>query len=299
MSDFVQQSGAVCEFANSDSWVILSPIEQSIKRKIEAVGTPLKDWDINIYRGVLTGYNEAFIISTEKREEILANCQSEDERERTAELIRPILRGRDIKRYGYEWAELWLIATFPSRHYDIEEYPAVKRYLLSFSLERLEQIGKTHIVNGECIKSRKKTNNKWFETQDSISYWEDFSKPKIMYSEIVRSPQFYFDDCGQFFPEATTFILIGEHLRYLYNIFHSRTFTYFFKRFYAGGGLGEDGYRYKKAFFEKLPIPKMIGTLNQQVIEIANQYSEIEMNCFDLFSFTKEEVEFIESQQNQ
>lgn len=77
------------EFSSSDSWVILSPIEQSIKRKIEAVGTPLKDWGINIYRGVLTGYNEAFIISTEKRDEILANCQSEDERKRTAELIRP------------------------------------------------------------------------------------------------------------------------------------------------------------------------------------------------------------------
>ena len=97
--------------AKDDSWVILSPIEQSIKRKIEAVGTPLKDWDINIYRGVLTGYNEAFIISTEKREEILANCKSEDERTRTAELIRPILRGRDIKRYGYDWANLWLINT--------------------------------------------------------------------------------------------------------------------------------------------------------------------------------------------
>ena len=91
MSVFVQQSGSECEFSNSDSWVILSPIEQSIKRKIEAVGTPLKDWDINIYRGVLTGYNEAFIISTEKRDEILANCQTEDERTRTAELIRPFL----------------------------------------------------------------------------------------------------------------------------------------------------------------------------------------------------------------
>lgn len=88
LSVFVQQNGAECDFNNSDSWVILSPIEQSIKRKIEAVGTPLKDWDINIYRGVLTGYNEAFIISTEKREEILANCKSEDERTRTAELIR-------------------------------------------------------------------------------------------------------------------------------------------------------------------------------------------------------------------
>ena len=88
----MQQEGVVCDFVSSDSWVILSPIEQSIKQKIEAVGTPLKDWDINIYRGVLTGYNDAFIISTEKRNEILVNCQTEDERIRTAELIRPNFR---------------------------------------------------------------------------------------------------------------------------------------------------------------------------------------------------------------
>ena len=130
----MQQSGSVCEFSNSDSWVILSPIEQSIKRKIEAVGTPLKDWDINIYRGVLTGYNEAFIISTEKRDEILANCQTEDERTRTAELIRPILRGRDIKRYGYNWANLWLINTHNGirgklERVHIEDYPAIKAHL--------------------------------------------------------------------------------------------------------------------------------------------------------------------------
>ena len=294
LSDFVQQQNSVCDFGSSDSWVVLSPIEQSIKKKIEAVGTPLRDWNINIYRGVLTGCNEAFIINTEKRDEILANCQTDDERTRTAELIRPILRGRDIKRYGYEWAELWLIATFPSRHYSIDEYLAVKQYLLSFGIERLEQTGKTHIVNGEKVKARKKTHNKWFETQDSISYWEDFSKPKIMYSEIVRSPQFYLDEQGQFFPEATTFILTGEHLRYLYNIFHSKVFTYFFKHFYAGGGLGEDGYRYKKVFFEKLPIPKMIGTPNQQVIERANENINIEKNCLLLFNFSEDEIKEIE-----
>ena len=112
----------------------LTPIEQSIKRKIEAVGTPLKDWDIQIYRGVLTGCNEAFIISTEKRNEILSNCQSEDERKRTEELIRPILRGRDIKRYGYDWANLWLINTHNGvkgkiPRIDIEDYPAVKAHL--------------------------------------------------------------------------------------------------------------------------------------------------------------------------
>ncbi len=174
-SDFLEQENSICDFSNSDSWVILSPIEQSIKSKIEAVGTPLRDWDIQINYGIKTGCNEAFIIDTAKRDEILANCQTEDERRRTEEIIRPILRGRDIKRYSYEWAGLYLIATFPSRHYDIDDYPAVRDYLLSFGIERLEQTGETHIVNGNSIKSRKKTNNKWFEMQDSISYWEDYA----------------------------------------------------------------------------------------------------------------------------
>jgi type II restriction/modification system DNA methylase subunit YeeA len=103
MSNFVEQQHSFCDFSNSDSWVILSPIEQSIKRKIEAVGTPLRDWDIQINYGIKTGYNDAFIINTAKRDEILSNCQTEDERKRTDDLIRPILRGRDIKRYVYNW----------------------------------------------------------------------------------------------------------------------------------------------------------------------------------------------------
>ena len=90
MSDFVKQTASPCAFTSSDSWVILSPIEQRIKRKIESVGTPLKDWDIQINYGIKTGCNEAFIISTEKRDEILANCKTADERKRTEALIRPI-----------------------------------------------------------------------------------------------------------------------------------------------------------------------------------------------------------------
>lgn len=90
MSVFVEQQYSVCYFSGGETWTILSPIEQSIKRKIESVGTPLKDCEINIYRGVLTGFNDAFIISTEKRDEILANCQTEDEKMRSAEIIRPI-----------------------------------------------------------------------------------------------------------------------------------------------------------------------------------------------------------------
>lgn len=137
MSDFVRQSSFIAEFGTSEAWVILTPIEQSIKRKIESVGTPLKDWDIQINYGIKTGFNEAFIISSEKRDEILANCADEQERTRTENLIRPILRGRDIKRYGYKWSGLWLINTHNGvkgkiERIRIEDYPSVKAYLDQF-----------------------------------------------------------------------------------------------------------------------------------------------------------------------
>ena len=254
LSILVQQQAVECNFASSDSWVILSPIEQSIKQKIDTIGTPLKNWNINIYRGVLTGYNDAFIISTEKRNEILANCQTEDERTRTAELIRPILRGRDIKRYAYNWAGLYLIATFPSRHYDIEMYPAVKQYLLTFGIEKLEQTGKTYIVNGEKIKARKKTNNKWFEIQDSISYWEDFSKPKIVWGEISDKSKFAFDFSGEYIPEATTFYLNGEYIEYLLTALNSSVSEWLFSK--TGTTTGVGTIRWKKYTIEQLIVAK-------------------------------------------
>ncbi len=84
---------------------------------------------------------------------------------------RPILRGRDIKRYSFEFANLYIIATFPSKQYNIEDYPAIKNHFLSYGIKRMEQTGNKYVVNGELISARKKTNNKWFETQDSINYW--------------------------------------------------------------------------------------------------------------------------------
>ena len=109
MSVFVKHAATPCVFTSSESWVILSPIEQSIKRKIEAVGTPLKDWGIQINYGIKTGCNEAFIIDEAKRAEILSWCHDANERKRTEQIIRPILRGRDVKRYAYNWAGLYLL----------------------------------------------------------------------------------------------------------------------------------------------------------------------------------------------
>ena len=298
MSDFVQQQHTICNFSNEESWVILSPIEQSIKQKIESVGTPLKDWDIKIYRGVLTGYNDAFIISTDKRNEILANCQTEDERLRTVELIRPILRGRDIKRYGYNWADLWLIATFPSRHYDIEMYPAVKTHLLSFGKERLEQTGKKYIINGEEVKARKKTSNKWFETQDSISYWDDFNQPKIVFQEIVQESQFLLDANENFFCNDTGRIIVGKHLYHLLGILNSELFFFSVKHFYGGGVLGEHGIRMKHTFFENFPCLAFDERIESIAKKLQQFYSNtLSQNLNDyimtLYQLTDEEKLYI------
>lgn len=283
MSDFVQQQGTRCQFTGNYSWVILSAIEQSIKRKIEAVGTPLRDWDINIYRGVLTGYNEAFIVDTAKRDEILGNCKTEDERKRTAELIRPILRGRDIKRYGYDWAGLWLIATFPARHYDIEKYPAVKEYLLSIGIEKLEQTGKTHIVNGETIKARKKTNNKWFETQDSISYWDDFSKPKIVYREIGVE----MDACmvpSDWMINNKLYMITGKHLQHLLNYLNSKIFNrIILSSANVTGGKGVD-------FMAGIRVP-MPNQCNLQCKE-----DEVDSILCQFYALSSQEIAFIDAQ---
>ena len=203
MSNFVQQQNSVCDFGSPDSWVVLSPIEQSIKKKIEAVGTPLRDWNINIYRGVLTGCNEAFIINTEKRDEILANCQTDDERTRTAELIRPILRGRDIKRYGYVDNGLYLINTHNGvrgriPRIKIEDYPTVRAHLDQY---------------WDRIATRADKGDTPYNLRN-CAYLEDFSKPKIIWKRIGSILRFSYDSKGCLGLDSTCFAT-GQHIEYL------------------------------------------------------------------------------------
>ncbi|GAA7328276.1 hypothetical protein HpCK63_00760 [Helicobacter pylori] len=253
---------------STESFIFANATLLDLRDKIESVGISLKDWDIQIYRGILTGANEAFIIPTEKRDEILKNCDDTQkdergmsERERTKELIKPILRGKDIKRYSYEWADLWVINThngytssFKSKipHIDIAKYPATKAHL---------------DAHYDTIATRCDQGDTPYHLRN-CAYLEDFEKEKIVYGEIVKEPRFYLDngecELGYFYAEATSFILTGEHLRYLLGMLHSKLITFAFKTFYAGGGLGESGYRYKKAFIERLPIPK-ITPQNQEL----------------------------------
>ena len=275
-------------------------MEQSIKKKINSIGTPLSEWDIQINYGIKTGLNEAFIISGTKKDELIA------EDPKSAEIIRPILRGRDIKRYEYTFADLWLIATFPSRKYDIDDYPAIKNYLLTYGMERLEQTGKTYNINGQAVKARKKTSNKWFETQDSIKYWDDFSKQKIVWGNLCLSSQFALADEGMFVNAPSPMIVPGN--KYILAVLNSKLGDWYIRQL----GVTRNGgyFEYKPMFVEKLPVPQiseeqqktfigLVETLLQQkadnnaALEIEH---ELDALVFDLYGLSDTEINYILSQ---
>lgn len=221
--------------------LVMTDVEKSIKDKIEEKGKKLKEWKVDINRGVGTGLNDAFYISRDKRDELIAQDPNSED------IIKPMLKGDNILRYGIDFIDEYMVCTFPKKKINIDNYPAIRDYLNNYGRDRLEQIG----GHGH----RKKTEHEWFETQDTIAYWENFEKPKIIYSEIVRGPQFYYDKDEHYYIDATAFIMTGEEIEYLYHILNSKLMGMIFRNLYAGGGLGDEGYRYKKKFIETLPVP--------------------------------------------
>ncbi|HFF9579409.1 TPA: class I SAM-dependent DNA methyltransferase [Campylobacter coli] len=292
---------------SKESFTFSDENTSALKAKIERIGTPLKEWQgLNIYRGILTGYNEAFIITTEKRNEILANCKDEAEKELTAKLIRKMLRGRDIKRYSYEWAGLWVIGTFPSLKLDIEQYPALKQYLSQF-LPRIEQSGEKG-----C---RKKTSNKWFETQDNIAYYEEFEKEKIVWNRISSDLCFSYDNQKNFILDSMFSITFYSNinLKYLIANLNSSISKFWIKNNAATLG---DGIYGAKIYIEKLPIPKINSKNEKLANELINSVDEIlkakeqdknantqelenKINSlvYKLYNLTEEEIKIIENKE--
>ena len=254
LNDYVQTHSVLSCFSSSESWSILSDIERSIKAKIEAIGTPLKDWDIQINYGIKTGFNDAFIIDSVKRNEILDSCQTEDERQRTAEIIRPILRGRDIKRYGYSWSGLWLINTHNGTkegldRIHIEDYPVVKRHLDNYllSIEKRADKGDTPYNLRNC------------------AYLDLLSQPKIVWGEISDKTKFCLDSEGKYVPEATTFMLSGDRLILLLAFLNCSVSEYMFSTIGTTTGVGT--VRWKKFKIEQLFVPRDIDEETAKAIE--------------------------------
>jgi hypothetical protein len=293
LSVYFRQNANLSNFSGSDSWVVLSQIEKQIKEKIEKIGTPLKDWEIQINYGIKTGLNEAFIITGDKRQELI-NLDPKSE-----EIIRPLLRGRDIKRYAYEFAELFIITTFPSLKIDIEKYPAVKQHLIRFGYDRLKQTGDKG--------SRKKTNNKWFETQDSISYWDDFSKQKIVW-KIIGNQMAFFIDTNKFIVNNACYILTGSSLPYLLAVLNSKIIKWYsFLTNMNKTGVGDVQVGGQNIILFPIPLLSDLQQIpfNKLVEEISNRQRKkddtsdiehkIEKLVYQLYCLKEEEIDFIES----
>ncbi len=258
----------------------------------------MSEWNLSINYGIKTGFNDAFIVSIEKKDELIAADP------KSAEIIRPILRGRDIKRYSYTFAGLWLIATFPSRQYNIDDYPAVKDYLLSFGMERLEQTGKKHSVNGIEVIARKKTNNKWFETQDSISYWNDFAEQKIIWGNLCLSAQFALAEEGFFINAPSPMIVPGN--KFVLAVLNSKLGDWYIRQL----GVTRNGgyFEYKPMFVEQLPIPKLSEIEQSKFVDLVDKIllaknhledsstieGELDALIYQLYGLDEDEIRYIQ-----
>ena len=240
-----------------EGWTLAGESILALKEKIEARSKPLKEWDVNIYYGIKTGCNEAFIVDTPTKERL---CRKDP---KSAEVLKPVLRGRDVQKYLYQWAELWLIAMLPSLSLDIDDYPAIKQYLLTFG-KRLYQTGEKG-----C---RKKTGNQWYETQDQIAYYNEFNKGKIIWPDIAQEASFQYDDKG-FYLNNTVYMITGDDLFYLLGVLNSNVFDFY--NSLVSSGLSDKAKRGFKIFIENFPIPETQDTVSERIGKLSHQIVDI------------------------
>ncbi|MGN8517473.1 DUF7149 domain-containing protein [Helicobacter pylori] len=293
---------------STESFIFANATLLDLRDKIESVGTPLKDWDIQINYGIKTGANEAFIIPTEKRDEILNACKTQEERECTERLIKPILRGKDIKRYSYEWAHLWVINTHNGYTsalkskippIDIEKYPALKAHL---------------DAHWDTIATRCDQGDTPYHLRN-CAYLEDFEKEKIVYPCIMaKEPCFVYEQKG-FYAPAPANIITGDkiEIKYITALLNSKCIYFAMRKFYMGGGIEGE---LKTNNLEKIPIPKITPQnqeLARKITDCAERIlklkekdpkantqrleKEIDALVYQLYHLTDEEIKIIEDGQ--
>ncbi len=299
IAQYLSNNGATIEMpAKGEPWAILSSVELALKRKIEDVGIPLKDWDINIYRGIITGCNEAFIINEVGRKELIARHP------KSAEIIKPLLRGRDIKRYHAKQAGLYLLATGYNLNIP-KRYPAIYEHLETIG-EQIES-GKIK-TRGKGLFYRDDQGENWWNLR-ACAYYSEFDKEKIVYPETTHSANFFYDK-GEFFLDKTCFMISGSELKILVGLLSSTLMTFAYKRYCSGTVLGAKGYQYNKHALERLPVAKIPTSQQQSFITLVNQIldakhtnpdlgvsnleKEIDELVYDLYNLTGDEIAIVE-----
>lgn len=273
-------------------WSFDNPKWFSIIEKISKNGVPLSDWDITINFGIKTGYNQAFILDEEKKKELI------DADSKSAKIIKPLLRGRDIQKYVADDVIKWVIGTFPSLKLEIENYNSVKSYLLTF--------GKTIHQTGEK-GSRKKTSHKWFETQDNIAFWQDFEKPKLIWKRIGSILRFCYDESGAYCLDSTC-IATGSKVKFLTAVLNSKLCNKELFRLSPKTGTGDLIISVQALNPLRVPIPNaeqesLICVLLDKIIDSKKQNpsvdtsaleSQIDQLVYELYGLSEEEIGIVE-----
>lgn len=297
-----------------DIWTISSDLELQIKRKIESVGTPLKNWEVNIYRGILTGFNEAFIIDGKKKDELIENDP------KSAELIKPILRGRDIKRYNADFADLWVIyipkgftiktlrekraniVSEPIPRYGYEEYneawefikseyPAIARHLIKYKAK---------------AEKRQDQGDYWWEMR-ACAYLDSFNREKVVWKRIGSVIRFQYDNIGSFCLDSTCF-LVGGSVKYLLAVSNSKVFLH--QLFESAPKTGTGDLLISVQAIEPIFVPKIDSTEQKPIISLVNKIltnkesgiscsreeSIIDILVFKLYELASGEVKIIDKE---
>lgn len=300
LSDYFEENKVSLKNLSEDTWFIGTKAEMKLKEKIEKIGTPLRDWDINIYRGVLTGYNNAFIIDEAKRAELI------EKDPKSEEIIKPILRGRDIKRYGYDSAGRYLINTHNGYitsdgkkipRVDIDQYPAIKDHLNNY---------------WSNIKDRYDQGDTPYNLRN-CAYLEEFEKEKIAWQEISEGPSFTRLD-KDFFVPNTAYILT-DYSSYLLGFLNSQLTNWYFRR--ISQTLGRKGLRFLNQYMLKIPVPQ-INNQNKDLVQkienlvdkilqkkkqnpdadISDLETQIDQLVYKLYNLTPEEIKIVENSQS-
>jgi hypothetical protein len=278
---------------SAQPWIIGKNIDDELLKKIAVRSTILEKYvkEMGKY-GIKTGLTEAFMINSETAEKIIAADP------KSKELIKPVLRGRDIQRWYAKPEETWLISTFPALKINIDNYQGIKNYLLAVGQKKLEQSGE--------IGSRKKTTNQWFETQDTIAYWKEFEKPKIMYQVLQVKPCFIYDEDGLYCNNSMWFIPTDDKV--LLGVLNSKMGWWLISKYCTAI---QNGYQLIWKYFSQIPIATGNDIVRNQITGLVNQIlaikkqkpaadttaleTQIDQLVYELYDLTEEEIKIIEN----
>ena len=307
IKEFVSKESRPVEFQRGQAWAVDSDIYKSIESKMAQYGKALKEWDVSIYIGLLNGFNDAFIINEEKKNELTSGCSDANR------FFKPIVRGRDVSRFKIADPRLYMIvipfgytnknrSEIAPEKFITDECPTIISHLKSVQ----EQFEKGPPKKSKGLYLRENQGEYWWELR-SCDYLSEFSREKIVWGEIADRPKFSLDLEGRFYAEATTFFMVGDHLEYLVGILNSKLSEYAFSHIGTTTGMGTTRWKKYKIELLNVPVPdadtesafkeKVLKIIDckKQGMDTAELERDIDTMVYGLYHLNEDEIREIES----